>query len=1413
MASPIVNWKRFWCPRDGSYHPVEDDYLPDFDSPSFRGDPGITSLDKLLDIPCLILLGEPGIGKSNEIIKHTKFIQEKVRETGDQLLNLDLKNYSSEARLFDAIFQNPKLQKWRKEKKRLYLLLDSLDEALLDIKPLASALPNEIEQQQLPIERLYIRIVSRVADWPAYLEEQFIGMWGEENISAYKLLQLRKKDVIEFANANAVNGGGFITAIDEREAAPLAARPVTLKFLISTYLRDGDIPKSKTELYKKGCLYLCEEEESRKISGRAGRLLPKQKMMIAGRIAALSVLTNKAFVWAGAFDDDAKADVLVKSKLAGGQEFVNNDSYEIKLDEINETLRHTGLFISAGPERLGWAHRTYAEFLAAWYICEHHLETSKILSLIIHPGDMKQRLIPQLQEMVAWLATFSTDVFGFLKDRNPEVLLRSDVITADESLRSALTHSLLTLYDSEKFFEFAWKDFEYYKKLNHPGLAEQLCSFMCDKAKNFRTRRLAIDIAEECRCTALLEQLAEIALDIDDLYEIREQAAHAIIKMGDEKTKLKLKALISDTRNDPRDQLKAYGFYAIWPNHLSASELFQLISPRKQTDFIGKYWDFLEYSIVQYLKVEDIPIALDWVVKVSVRRLMPGDTWVDLVDKVMFLGWNNLEKPGISTPFALAAMVRIANHDGIFSRYSVSNLFGKEKPLETIETDDEKRHMLVLEILALSSLPEISFDLDAMVFWPTTLIFPKDFEWLLTVYGRTKSASQKSAIAQWLRRICDSNNQEQLDILYGLYKTDPIFTDVFGGWFGVIELTSEQATQLKKWYHISLEGEEHESEKFSPPLLERIKTLLENSETGDTSAWWKLNFELARKLDDPRFVNDYEHDITELPSWKILDATTMGRIMLSAKRYIVDGQPNNQEWLEKNNIWRPARAGYRALRLVCKEDPEYLIKMDAQTWQKWAAIVLAYPVWSAEKFNVFDDTLLKIAHIYAPEEIRKTLLISIKKENRKDGVLELQRLNCIWDEILEILLVRVAGFKNLKLNLFRSILWFLLEHQSKLAQEFVIGKVKLYETIIDDCEIEKISASIQAFLIHSNHPQWNIVWPVLKNHFELANDVFAALAWQQGSENLFSKLSFEELAELYLFMVENYPFEEDPNHEDENAFHEITPREDIGRWRDAIPMFMANSGEVDACVSLRALSEKLPNIDHIKYLVFRAEFNMRQKTWRPLIEAELLDLFLKPETILIENERHLLDSIIQSLRNLDELFHGETPQAIYLWSEWKQKDGKKQKIIYRPSDENRLSDYVKLHLERELKQQGIVVGREVEIRRGQKTDIYVDAIRKIGNNIYDNVRVIIETKGCWHPELETAMKTQLRDRYLKNNQCRVGLYLVGWFNCEKWDSDDGRSKDAPNYRIDYAKNHFEEQAHDLSNGEVLLKSYILDLTI
>jgi hypothetical protein len=182
------------------------------------------------------------------------------------------------------------------------------------------------------------------------------------------------------------------------------------------------------------------------------------------------------------------------------------------------------------------------------------------------------------------------------------------------------------------------------------------------------------------------------------------------------------------------------------------------------------------------------------------------------------------------------------------------------------------------------------------------------------------------------------------------------------------------------------------------------------------------------------------------------------------------------------------------------------------------------------------------------------------------------------------------------------------------------------------------------------------------------------------------------------------------------------------------------------------------------------------------------------------------------LSRLDATLHGELTAAKYLWNSKKGDSW--------PKDEQDLSDYVAKHLREDLGSRGIIVNREVQIRRGpvghsgQATDIHVDtAVRRETQDICEAVSAIIEVKGNWHRDLRTAMRTQLRDRYLKENLCRDGIYLVGWFSCTNWGGEDDRRKRCPNMSLDDARDSFRKQAEELSVDGYHLKSYVLDVSL
>jgi hypothetical protein len=104
-------------------------------------------------------------------------------------------------------------------------------------------------------------------------------------------------------------------------------------------------------------------------------------------------------------------------------------------------------------------------------------------------------------------------------------------------------------------------------------------------------------------------------------------------------------------------------------------------------------------------------------------------------------------------------------------------------------------------------------------------------------------------------------------------------------------------------------------------------------------------------------------------------------------------------------------------------------------------------------------------------------------------------------------------------------------------------------------------------------------------------------------------------------------------------------------------------------------------------------------------------------------------------------------------------------------------------------------------------------VKNANGEIYDSITVIIEVKGCWHKELNSAMETQLVGRYLKENTCQHGLYLISWFNCDQWDSSDSRKGKSPKTSIEEAKEQFNRQAEQLSLSGIRVKSFVLNTAL
>jgi hypothetical protein len=583
MRQVTYPWRRFWVPRDGIIDLSDAGFLRD-PTDWLGRPPAPMPLAALQHWRALVLLGEPGIGKSSTLKEEADRVASFPADANLASIYIDLRAFSSESLLYRRVFDSESFTAWKNGSSHLFLHFDSLDEALLRIDSIANLLASELPG--IPTGRLSIRIACRTAIWPAdTLGAALKGIWGEAS-GAFELAPLRRRDLFTALEANGIAIEDFMRALLAAQAVPFAIKPLTLKMLIAIYHQRGDLPNSSIDLYRQGCLALCEESnKSRSDSGRRGNLNGGQRMRLAGRTAAATLLGNRFAVWTGPEVDCPREDIPV-SALAGSREAGDFAAFSATDDDVREVL-DTGLFSSRGEHRLGWAHQGYGEFLAALYVFERSIPAETVLKALLHPAG---GLIPQLSSVAAWAASLNSGLRAALTADEPVALLKGDLSGWNADDRAALIKSLLDAVESKRVVDSPYSNAEAYAKLNHPGLAAELRPFITNGQCSITTRCLALLIAEKCRLMQLLPELLQVALDAADHPQVRAGAVSALEYCGDASVPALVRLLAAGQGGpDPQDDIKGNALDLLWPDHITAAELFPLLTPTADNYFSPGY--------------------------------------------------------------------------------------------------------------------------------------------------------------------------------------------------------------------------------------------------------------------------------------------------------------------------------------------------------------------------------------------------------------------------------------------------------------------------------------------------------------------------------------------------------------------------------------------------------------------------------------------------------------------------------------------------------------------------------------------------------------------------------------------------------------------------------------------------------
>lgn len=608
-APKVYPWQRYWTLRDGLVDLSDGGFLVDPESERGRYSPQkLYTLGDLQHYRALALLGEPGIGKSFALNAEFAGMQPDAGARGGRRY-IDLRSFSSDVLLHNRVFGSPDFLAWEAGDSDLVLYLDSLDEALLRIDTIASFLADELPLH--PTQRLSIRIACRTFVWPhAPLETALRAIWGEASVGVFELAPLRRNDVADAARVRGIDPERFITEVQKANAVPFAIKPLTLNLLLRLFERDGALPARQLDLYTEGCLSLCEEHSAnRRGARRHGHLNGQQRYRLAGRVAAVTMLANRYAVWTDPATDGRPAEDVTLSELAIGTEAGDFQPFDASDDNLREVL-DTGLFSSRGPARIGWAHQSYAEFMAAHYLVSKRTSPENVMKVLCHPNG---GLVPQLWMVAAWAASRDPDLRQRLIEREPFTLLRGDLLSWTADDLALLTEALLTAFQEQRAHDFAWEIANEYRKLAHPGLAAQLRSFIIDKTRNLIARRAALMIARACAVREVGADVLAVALDPTDDSSLRAQAVSALETCADEAIRPQLLPLArTQLGPDPLLDIKGNALRLLWPRHLTSADLFGLLT-LPDDGYIGAYVMFVTRELPDSLAGDDFVPALQWI--------------------------------------------------------------------------------------------------------------------------------------------------------------------------------------------------------------------------------------------------------------------------------------------------------------------------------------------------------------------------------------------------------------------------------------------------------------------------------------------------------------------------------------------------------------------------------------------------------------------------------------------------------------------------------------------------------------------------------------------------------------------------------------------------------------------------------
>jgi hypothetical protein len=556
--------------------------------------------NELLELPCAVVLGEAGVGKTAELRRATELVTQKngagfflpvEAVAADGLLGALTKS------------QRDAFGEWRATTAPGWFLLDSVDEAKLKRRTLASAINALTRELDLALSRVHVVVSSRTSDWRlteedvvADLRSHLAGVAtaGAADVFLFELAPLDRQQITRLAEHHGLVGAdleAFLTAAKDANAWSFLERPLDVLSQVDTWRKRRRFGTHREVVSTSIDVKLAEDPE------RNSQMSASRARAGAQRLALAAVLSQRvAFQLPGEELDEYSTEALVPARVLSDW----SDA------DIKELLTR-GLFDEATYGRVRIHHRQAQEYLAAE-------ELSQMVQQGWPKGDLESLLFrnssgevvtpAHLQAVAAWCSLQSRDVRRKALEVMPEHLLdRGDPAGLPTEDRRA---ALLAYVDRFGKQARVYHGFDHFglKRFACPELADDILNLLDDSASPEHLKSLLLEIVEYGEVTKCAAAARAIALDAATAPYLRLAAIEATAKAGSDDDRIALLGLVRTEAARDRD-VAAKLVTLLHPKHMPDEALVALLTgvqhPKKDRA------DRLEALVVRHVADETSP--------------------------------------------------------------------------------------------------------------------------------------------------------------------------------------------------------------------------------------------------------------------------------------------------------------------------------------------------------------------------------------------------------------------------------------------------------------------------------------------------------------------------------------------------------------------------------------------------------------------------------------------------------------------------------------------------------------------------------------------------------------------------------------------------------------------------------------